>query len=216
MYGEDELLDLSGIQHFSFCPRQWGLIHIEQVWNDNLLTVQGSLMHKRAHNTGLRERRGDTVIVRGLAVHSFTLGATGQCDVVEFHKDPAGHPLYGEDGRWVELPVEYKHGHSKANDVDRLQLCAQAMCLEEMLASQVAYGCLYYGATKSRERVELTMELREKVSNLLQEMHRYYKRGVVPKAKRMSACKSCSLTDLCIPRQKSVKTYMASVLGDLS
>lgn len=216
MYEEDQLLDLAGIQHFSFCPRQWGLIHVERVWSDNLLTVQGSLLHERAHDIGLRERRGDTIVVRGLAVHSFTLGVTGQCDVVEFHRDAAGHPLCGEDGRWVELPVEYKRGRSKANDADRLQLCAQAMCLEEMFSSQVPYGCLYYGATKSRERVELTAALREKASSLFQEMHRYTARGLVPKARKIPACRACSLVDLCIPKQKSVKAYMADALGDLS
>ena len=115
-------------------------------------------MHERAHNEGLRERRDDVLIVRGLTVRSAELGVWGKCDVVEFHQDSTGHPLYGEDGLWRALPVEYKHGRSKTNDADRLQLCAQAMCLEEMLACQIDYGCLYYGSSHSSERVEKRLD----------------------------------------------------------
>ena len=97
-------------------------------------------MHKRAHDEELRERRGDTLVVRGLSVHSRALGLSGKCDVVEFHKDTHGHPLAGEDGLWRAVPVEYKRGSSKANDADRLQLCAQALCLEEMLGADVPLG----------------------------------------------------------------------------
>ena len=154
MYDEDEFLALSGIQHFAFCRRQWALIHLEQAWADNVLTAEGDLMHRRAHDDELRERRGDILVVRGLAVHSRALGLAGTCDVVEFHKDESGHPLAGEDGLWRPVPVEYKRGHSKAGDADRLQLAAQALCLEEMLGCDVLAGFLFYGETKVRERVE--------------------------------------------------------------
>ena len=129
---EEDLLQLSGLQHFAFCRRQWALIHVEHQWQENLRTVEGALFHQRAHDEAQRERRGDTLILRGLPVISHRLGITGQCDVVEFHGAPDGVPLRGEDGLWLPYPIEYKRGAPKAHDADRLQLCAQAMCLEEM------------------------------------------------------------------------------------
>lgn len=218
MYGEDDFLALSGIQHFSFCRRQWALIHIERLWNDNVLTVEGSLMHERAHHDALRERRGDHIAVRGLAVRSSRLGVAGSCDVVEFHAAEDGHPLFGEDGLWAALPVEYKHGRSKTIDADRLQLCAQAMCLEEMLAVDVPYGCLYYGSTHSRERVEFDAELRRGVEDMFAEMHRLYAQRHVPRVRQFAACKSCSLFDLCIPRActSDVNGYIERSLGGRS
>ena len=215
MYDDDEFLALSGIQHYAFCRRQWGLIHIDQVWNDNLLTVQGNLMHERAHNEQLRERRGNTLTVRGLWVRSPHLGVNGACDVVEFTLDPAGHPLAGEDGLWLGMPVEYKHGQAKATDVDRLQLCAQAMCLEEMFACDITCGCLYYGKTHSREYVDLSPDLRRRVEKLFAEMHGLYARGHVPKVRKTRACSSCSLLELCMPKVEtaSVEHYLAECLG---
>ena len=148
MYGEEEFLALSGIQHFAFCRRQWALIHLEQAWVDNVLTAEGDLMHCRAHDEGLREHRGNVIVVRGLAVHSRALGLSGKCDVVEFHRDGEGHPLAGEDGLWRGVPVEYKRGRSKTGDADRLQLAAQALCLEEMLGCDVPAGFLFYGGNE--------------------------------------------------------------------
>ncbi len=214
VYAEDELLALSGIQHFAFCRRQWGLIHIGRVWKDNVLTAEGSAMHERAHDDSLRERRGDEIIVRGLAVRSRELGVTGKCDVVEFHASDEGHPLAGEDGLWVELPVEYKHGRSKATDEDRLQLCAEAMCLEEMFASVVPYACLYYGKTRSRECMPLADDLRDKVRTMFEEMHALYRRGHVPKAGNKTKCRSCSLKELCLPRTRDVARYIARAIGE--
>lgn len=217
MDGEDGLLALSGIQHFAFCRRQWALIHIEQVWADNVLTAEGDLMHRRAHDEELRERRGSVLVVRGLSVHSSALGLTGKCDVVEFHADPQGFPLAGEDGLWRPVPVEYKRGRSKAGDADRMQLCAQAMCLEEMLGCDIAKGYLYYAETKSREKVELDSSLRESVRKAAEEMHRLYARRHTPKVKPFFACRSCSLVDLCLSRavnQGTVGDYVASRLSE--
>lgn len=217
MYDEDEFLALSGIQHFAFCRRQWALIHLEQTWADNVLTAEGDLMHRRAHDEELRERRGDILIVRGLAVHSRALGLTGKCDVVEFHKDESGHPLAGEDGLWRPVPVEYKRGRSKANDVDRLQLVAQVLCLEEMLGCDVPAGFLFYGETKARERVEFGAELRAEVASMADEMHALYRRRRTPKVKPFPACRSCSLADLCLPRavnRMSVTDYLAAKLSE--
>lgn len=132
-FEEEDYLQLSGLQHFAFCRRQWALIHIEAQWAENLRTVDGHLMHENVHNQEFRESRGDRLIVRGLAIHSARLGISGQCDMVEFRQDPAGVPLRGREGLWLPYPVEFKRGKPKEDDADELQLCAQAMCLEEML-----------------------------------------------------------------------------------
>ena len=137
-YSEEDWLALSGIQHFSFCKRQWALIHIEQLWSENYLTTAGHLEHERAHDYAASESRGDMLIMRDLRVYSRALGITGACDVVEFHKSNDGVPLHGRDELWLPYPIEYKHGKSKTIDADRLQLCAEAMCLEEMLACDIS------------------------------------------------------------------------------
>lgn len=216
MYRDEDYLALSGIQHFSFCRRQWALIHIEQIWQDNVLTVEGEFMHERAHNEALREHRGDVIVVRGLTVHSPQLGVWGKCDVVEFHRSAIGHPLSGEDGLWQALPVEYKHGRTKTNDADRLQLCAQAMCLEEMLGTSIEYGCVYYGATRSRECVEFAKGLRDTVVKMYTKMHQLYDKHYVPKVKQFPACRSCSLFETCIPKAstKSVAAYINRSIGE--
>ena len=149
-YNQEEYLQLSGLQHFAFCRRQWALIHIEQQWQDNLRTVEGDLMHRRAHDEAIREKRGTILILRGLSVSSPTLGISGKCDVVEFHQDPAGISLHQEEGLWLPYPVEYKRGSPKEHQADELQLCAQAICLEEMLCCKIPEGALFYGETRRR------------------------------------------------------------------
>ena len=215
MCSDGEFLALSGVQHFAFCRRQWALIHIEQLWSDNGLTAQGNVVHERAHNESLREKRGDVVLVRGLFVRSSALGVAGRCDVVEFTKSASGHPLQGEVGLWRPTPVEYKRGRAKVGDEDRLQLCCQAMCLEEMLSVDIAEGSLYYAATHSRERVEFTESLRLQVKTIAEDMHRLYSRGSVPAPRVKKACRSCSLIDLCLPRgaNTSVAGYIDQMLG---
>ena len=118
MYDPDDCLMISGLQHFRFCRRQWALIHIEQQWAENLRTTEGALLHERAHDEQLRESRGDTIITRSLRVYSLTLGLSGQCDVVEFHRDERGVPLHGYEGTWLPYPVEYKRGHAKQDGCD--------------------------------------------------------------------------------------------------
>lgn len=210
MEGEDYLA-LSGIQHFAFCRRQWALIHIEQVWGENLLTAEGSLMHKRAHDGEVRERRGDTITVRGLYVLSHALGLSGVCDVVEFHADEEGHPICGESGLWLPYPVEYKRGRSKACDADRLQLCAQAICLEEMFGRDVTEGALYYGETRSREVVPLGSDLREQTLAMSREMHALYQRRHTPRARENKSCRSCSLQETCQPKAVAGSSALAYV-----
>ena len=216
-YEEADFLQLSGLQHFAFCRRQWALIHVEQLWEDNYLTVDGSLMHEKAHDINANETRGDKLVLRGVYVHSTELGVSGQCDVLEFHRTPKGVLLNGREGKWMPFPVEYKRGIAKINDADRLQLCAQAMCLEEMLCCHVDSGALYYGRVRRREEVCFNVEMRANVVAMLREMHELFKRGYTPVVKKHKGCASCSVKDLCmpgLPQRGSVMSYLRAGVED--
>lgn len=216
-YREDEWLQLAGLQHFAFCRRQWALIHIEQLWAENLRTVEGDLLHRKAHDNAERESRGDVYILRGVSIQSRTLGVSGQCDVIEFHRCEHGISLQAKEGLWKPYPVEYKRGRPKENDADRLQLCAQAMCLEEMLSCEIPQGALFYGETRRREEVDFTAELRELVRDYLIEMHDCFKRGYTPKVKPFKGCNACSLAELCLPkmsRRQRVSEYIADAMAE--
>ncbi|MGI5900453.1 MAG: CRISPR-associated protein Cas4 [Christensenellales bacterium] len=215
--GEDEYLLLSGVQHYAFCPRQWALIHIEGQWNENYLTMGGRILHSKAHGGEAQEKRGNLIIYRGLKVCSAELGISGECDIVEFHKSNAGITLSGYAGLWLPLPVEYKRGKSKLDDCDRLQLCAQAVCLEEMLCVKIESGALFYGEPRRRETVMLTQELRTKLKDTVMAMHRLFDRKHTPKAVKGKHCQSCSIKDLCLPGlgkagETSVRKYMEAHL----
>lgn len=215
IYREEDFLQLSGLQHFAFCRRQWALIHIEQQWRENLRTVEGDLLHRRAHDEQARERRGDILILRGLSVASAALGISGKCDVVEFRADPGGISLRGEEGLWVPFPVEYKRGSPKPHRADELQLCAQAMCLEEMLCCTVSEGAIFYGETRRRTSVSFSRELREQVKAMLEEMHQLYRRGYTPKVRRSRSCNACSLKELCLPalmKGNNVNAYLRQAM----
>lgn len=210
-YDEEDYLQLSGIQHFSFCRRQWALIHVENQWADNLRTVEGQLMHERVHDEKQSEKRGDLLVVRSMRVSSRALGVSGTCDVVEFHRSEQGIPLVGHEGKWDPYPVEYKRGMPKSNDADRLQLCCQAMCLEEMLVVDITEGALFYGEPRRRELVRFDSVLRKSVSEQLREMHEYLRRGYTPKVKTGSFCRACSLNEICLPKllkKQSVEEYI--------
>ena len=214
---EDETLQLSGLQHFAFCRRQWALIHIEGLWRENLRTVEGDLFHRRAHDGPQRERRGDTLILRGLSVFSRSLGLSGTCDVVEFHASPSGVPLRGEDGLWQPYPVEYKRGKPKEHDADLLQLCAQAICLEEMLCCDIPEGALFYGEPRRRTPVAFTGALRQTVRDSVDEMHSHYSRSYTPQVKQTKACGACSLKEACLPgltRRGTVSHYLRQAMED--
>ena len=216
-YDESEFLQLSGIQHFAFCRRQWALIHVESQWAENLRTTEGAILHERAHDNTAREARGDTVTVRGVNIRSATLGVSGQCDVVEYRRDAKGVPVAGLDGLWLPYPVEYKRGEPKTNNADRLQLCGQAMCLEEMLCCEIPQGALFYGATRRREIVDFTETLRKEVRDDLTEMHRLYEKGYTPKVRPSKACNACSLKALCLPRlmkTRSVSAYLSAAMEE--
>ena len=216
-YNEDDYLMISGIQHFKFCRRQWALIHIEQQWADNVHTVIGELMHKRVHDPYLREKRKDIVIARALPVSSRAMGVSGECDVVEFHRCDDGIRLHGHRGLFSVYPIEYKKGRSKLTEEDKLQLAAQAMCLEEMFSTEVPEGAIFYGESRRREIVDITSDLRTEVEKMFEEMHQYYNRHYTPKVKYSKSCNACSLKDICLPKLGkaiSVKRYLDKMLEE--
>ena len=216
-YLEDEYLLLSGIQHFIFCRRQWALIHIEQQWEENYRTVDGAIMHRHAHDGSFREKRGELLITRGMAISSRLLGFSGQCDVVEFRREKQGISLPDEEGLYRVVPVEYKRGNPKADLSDEVQLAAQAMCLEEMLCCEIPEGFLYYGEIRRRVKVAIDDTLRETVQKTAGEMHDYARRGYTPKVKRTKACNACSLKNICLPglgRKENAAAYVNARLAE--
>ena len=216
-YAEEEFLLLSGLQHFKFCWRQWALIHLEQQWAENYRTVDGELMHSNAHDTDFRESRGDLIITRGVSIFSPTLGVSGQCDVLEYRRGDTGIPIRGKEGLWQPFPVEYKRGSPREDTGDALQLCGQAMCLEEMLCCAIPEGALYYGEIRRRVSVAFTEELRGEVRQMLAQMHELYQRGHTPKVKPTKSCNACSLKELCLPKlmkSRSVSDYLKKAMEE--
>lgn len=202
IYAEEDMLMLSGIQHYAFCPRQWALIHIEQRWAENLLTTEGKIMHQHVDDPFYRQKMGDHICLRSVSLASKELGLYGVSDIVELHPsdediDTITHPKY--PGRWVPFPVEYKHGKPKHDEVDIVQLVAQAMCLEEMYRISIRSGAIYYGETRRRLDVDITGELRDTVRAYAQNMHEIFLSGVIPSAEKQVHCRSCSLLDICMP-----------------
>ncbi|HWR37350.1 MAG TPA: CRISPR-associated protein Cas4 [Clostridia bacterium] len=183
-----EPLPISALQHLAFCPRQWGLIHVEQAWVENRLTAEGRLMHEKA-DSGTEELRGGVRIVRGLLLESRILALTGRADVVEFRPAP--------------FPVEYKRGKAKPTDCDIVQLCAQALCLEEMLGTSVPAGAIFYGEPRRRTEVAFSDALRERTTMLTEQMHTLHAAGVTPAATPGRHCRNCSLVALCLPNATS-------------
>lgn len=216
-YKEEEFLMLSGIQHFVFCRRQWALIHIEQQWNENVFTVEGNILHEKAHDGYSSEKRRDVIISRGMPIHSRRLGISGNCDIVEFHKDENGVFLPERGDKYTLFPVEYKRGKPKVSDEDKMQLTAQVLCLEEMFVTKIPTAYLYYGEIRRREQVDITEELKQKCKDILQEMHGCFRRGYTPKVKKHKKCDSCSLKELCLPSlegKQSVSRYIQSYLEE--
>lgn len=217
-YQEDELLALSGLQHIAFCERQWALIHIEKQWEENLKTAEGQVMHERVHDPDYKEHKPGVVVVRGMALASSRLGLFGFADVVEFIKQQGdnGVHLPKREGLFLPRPVEYKRGKSKQGDYDRLQLCAQAICLEEKFNCNIEEGDLFYGETRRREIVKLDDKLRGEVQKYSERMHSLYREGITPAPNmKLSVCKNCSMENICLPRmrmKKSAKEYWNEML----
>lgn len=224
-FPEDQLVPISALQHWLYCPRQCALIHLEQVWAENRYTAEGHVLHEKAHD-GRDETRAGVRIARGLSVRSLELGLTGQCDVVEFHRtwNGAGHEVSdGKDnGRMSSadpelrssmaesgfaeriVPIEYKRGKPKAHRADEVQLCAQAMCLEEMLGlpeGSVETGCLFYGTPRRRTGVVFDNGLRTLTRETVVEVHGMRQSGITPVADYLpKRCDACSLMELCQPK----------------
>jgi CRISPR-associated exonuclease Cas4 len=241
MFDEDQFIPISALQHWLYCPRQCALIHVEQAWAENKFTAEGRVMHENAHE-GADETKAGVRITRGMPVVSQALGITGQCDVVEFH--PLGENLKFEisdlrgsdsessvdaaEGNFKSqisnfkfarsvVPVEYKRGKPKAHRADEVQLCAQGMCLEEMLGISIGGGCLYYGEKRRRTDVAFDEELRELVRKTAMEIRACFASGITPTAEYDERrCDACSLIDLCQPQamrfKKGVSAWFASSL----
>lgn len=198
MFAEDDLLSISALQHLAFCPRQCALIHVEMAWAENRLTVEGKQLHERAHRDEVESRPG-VRIVRGLRLRSFVHGLVGVADVVEFYDEK------------TPFPVEYKRGRGKPDNRDEVQLCAQALCLEEMLQTEIAEGAIFYGQPRRRLPVAFTEKLRNATVALARELRALLESQKMPPARYAKHCKNCSLIELCMPEQtdghKNVDAY---------
>ena len=208
MYSEDDLIQLSALQHLLFCERQCALIHIEQLWSENLFTAEGRIMHEKV-DTANREVRRNVRTEYGMPMRSMRLGLIGKADVVEFHRQ--------EDG-WQPFPVEYKRGKAKENNCDKVQLCAQALCLEEMLDVEIEHGALFYGRTRRRLDVVFDNDLRTETEDTARKLHKLIESGITPGAEYSEKCRNCSLVDLCMPeacsKKGSVKKYLSNAVRD--
>jgi CRISPR-associated exonuclease Cas4 len=214
MYTEDDLLPLSGLQHLAFCERRWALIHMERQWEENLFTAEGKLLHDKAHSAEI-ESRPEVLVRRTIPLHSFRLGLSGQADIVEFLPCEAaelGVPMPRRKGLWKPYPVEYKRTRDKHGSVAyRIQLCAQALCLEEMLSVPVPAGAVFDGNAKRREVVIFDDLLRQEVERFAARMHQILQSQKTPKAVYAKKCESCSMNLICLPKvveSASASRYM--------
>ena len=204
-YTEDDLIQLSSLQHFMFCERQCALIHIEQLWSENLFTAEGRIMHDKADSNKF-ESRGNVRIDYSVPLRSLRLGLVGKADVVEFHK-------HGD--MWIPFPVEYKRGKPKMDDCDKVQLCAQAICLEEMLNIEIREGALFYGQTRRREDVVFDKTLRMETEDTAKKVHELIESGITPRAEYSKKCKLCSLLNICLPKANSkASSYLAKAMEE--
>jgi CRISPR-associated exonuclease Cas4 len=201
MYSEDDFIQLSAIQHYSYCPRQCALIHLDMAWSENVFTTEGRLLHTKADSGGI-ETRSDVKTVTRLSLRSVRYGVSGIADVVEFHR---------RNGDWLPFPVEYKRGRPKKHDSDRIQLCMQALCLEEMLSVSVPCGALFYGKIRRREEVKFSLDLREKASDMAQKVHELLRQTTLPPPADDERCPACSLLDLCLPHVRPAAGACASL-----
>lgn len=213
---EDNYVLLSGLNHFAYCRRSWALIQIENQWSENYYTIDGKITHEKAHDSFSSEKRGELIISRGMPVKSEKHMMSGVCDVVEFHKSDRGVPLNKRDGLWEPVPIEYKRNTNHDNSAG-LQLCAQAMCLEEMLCCpRIEKGYLYFTEQKRRELILLTEDMRNQVIGMITEMHNYMKRHHTPSVKKSKKCKNCSLSSICLPEifGTSAQKYVNEIWED--
>jgi CRISPR-associated exonuclease Cas4 len=220
MFPESQLVPISALQHFAFCPRQCALIHLEWAWADNRLTAEGTQLHDKVHSSD-EQLRGNILTVRDVALRCLNLGLVGKADIVEFHREPGdpGPPanpappsdcptvrpsdlvaLPRHPGPWRPMPVEYKHGQPKTGNCDTIQVCAQALCLEEMLNVRIGGGALFYGRTRRRLDVYFDSALRAETVQMTNNVHELFISGITPAPVYAARCKQCSLIDVCMPR----------------
>jgi len=219
-FSEDDFLPISALQHFAFCPRQCALIHFEMLWDENRLTAEGRSMHDKAHESQGDSRPGIR-IVRSLRLHSFRLGLVGQADIVEFHELPdssvGGVLLEGSRKQWWPFPIEYKRGSPKTKHCDIIQLCAQAICLEEMLGVKIEKGALFYGKPRRRYEVAFHDKLRRETENMVARLHEFFNAMETPKAEYEKKCNSCSLFARCMPKvtgiKKNIQRYFQNAIA---
>jgi len=208
-YCEDDLIQLSALQHLVFCERQASLILLEQAWADNVLTVGGSLMHERVDSPGSHGQVAGVRMEYALPIRSLRLGLAGRADAIEVGKDASGGSFF--------VPVEYKRGHPKADLSDKVQLCAQAICLEEMRGISIPRGALFYGETRHRLEVPFDEPLRKEVETLALRLHALVEsRALPPPTEDPRNCRNCSLNGLCLPSLGRTKAsdYLRSVFTD--
>lgn len=206
---ENESLPLSALQHIIFCPRQCALIHIEEEWSENVLTARGRLEHNRA-DEGYREIRRGKQQISGLYVQSEKLGLHGRLDVlelIEVGSDGEDNlPAFHLKGTWQVYPVEFKHGQPKQIDCDRVQLCAQVLCLEEMLKTRIDEASLFYRRIRRREDVFIDQSLRDKTHNAINDLHDLFQKRITPAPVNDKRCRACSLKGICMPKRMSAKS----------
>ncbi|MFH0990561.1 MAG: CRISPR-associated protein Cas4 [bacterium] len=202
MYSEDDFIHIGALQHYVYCPRQCALIHVEDVWHENVFTVRGDILHEKV-DSDTYETRGTLKTVRGLRIHSTRLGIVGRCDVVEFHK--------GRNEQEDVLPVEFKSGKPKEDICDKAQLCAQVLCLEEMLNTNIVQGAFFYGKIRRRNVVSIDAELRKQTEEIIAAVHEIVSQKKVPAARYNVKCRNCSLEEICMPKamnEKKLNQYM--------
>lgn len=208
IYSEDEFIPISALADFTFCERRAALHFIEMMWEENVFTAEGGIMHERAHEEQF-EVRNDIHIERGIPLKSQKLGLIGKADVVEFNRN-------AELKSWSPFPVEYKRGHLRHERSFEIQLSAQAMCLEEMLGVDIPAGAIFYGKTRRRLDVAFDDELRRETEGTANRLHDFIKAGKTPKAEYSKKCESCSLVELCMPKAfeggRSASKYLSSML----
>ncbi len=211
-YTDEQLLPLSGLQHYRYCPRQWGLIHIDCCWEENQLTYEGQQLHQHVDNPFYRQKHRDIIYLRSLPLTSYKLGLSGTADLIELHHTDNfhayRHPRY--TGNWNMFPVEYKHGKPKKDDIDTIQIAAQAMCLEEMFGINISEGAIYYGEIQHRLIVPISDTLRQTVADCSIRIHELYSQGIIPIIEKNSKCRRCSLKDLCMPEVQSRHKLMSA------
>lgn len=220
LIADDELVMISALQHDLFCRRQCALIHVEGQWQENYLTASGLVMHERVDRIAAETRR-DVHIATSLRLISQRLGVMGVADLVEFRRvdrpeDGEGRTIAAQlpkrEGWWRPFPVEYKRGSPKAHRADEVQLCAQAMCLEEMLKVEISEGALFYGEQRRRMAVVFDGELRALTESVAADVHEILRSGVTPPPIQNKGCAACSLKELCLDRAPSARAWVAHQL----